>query len=72
MPLVAWQDEEGISLGIRGEETIKWGPDVTRDFLSRSGIEIVVRSHQLPRGGRGYGNMVLPFELTDAMEVWAA
>ena len=49
------QDEEGIAFGARGDDTIKWGPDVTREFLAASGAELVVRSHQVPAGGRGYG-----------------
>ena len=32
----------------RGSCTIKWGPDVTREFLERNKLGLVVRSHQVP------------------------
>lgn len=61
-----WSDpqvEDGIQEGKRGQGTINWGPDVTRAFLARNGMDLLVRSHQVPKTGRGYsmhhGNKVL-------------
>uniref|UniRef100_A0A7S4LIB5 Serine/threonine-protein phosphatase n=1 Tax=Eutreptiella gymnastica TaxID=73025 RepID=A0A7S4LIB5_9EUGL len=48
------QDALGISQGDRGEGTRMFGPDVTEDFLKRNGLELVIRSHQMPAGNRGY------------------
>lgn len=53
-----WSDpmeEDGIQSGGRGDDTIKWGPDVTNEFLRNSGLELIVRSHQVPPGRRGFG-----------------
>lgn len=47
--------EEGIQVGGRGDDTIKWGPDVTADFLKETGLELIVRSHQVPASCRGFG-----------------
>ena len=41
------QDEDGIQMGARGDDVIKWGPDVTRAFLAASGLDLIVRSHQV-------------------------
>ena len=49
------QDEDGIQVGGRGDDTIKWGPDVTSQFLQGTGLELIVRSHQVPAGRRGFG-----------------
>ena len=53
-----WSDpmeDDGIQSGGRGDDTIKWGPDVTDEFLEASGLQLVVRSHQVPPGRRGFG-----------------
>ena len=52
-----WSDpgtEPGAVSGQRGDTCIKWGPDVTKAFLEANGCDLVIRSHQLPPGGRGY------------------
>ena len=33
---------------------INFGPDVTRAFLERNGLDMLVRSHEVPHGSRGY------------------
>ena len=50
------QPEPGRALSHRaaGGGVITFGPDVTRRFLQRNGVALLVRSHQLPQGGRGY------------------
>lgn len=52
-----WSDpmsEEGISKSARGVDCITFGPDVTHRFCARNGIEVVIRSHQVPSTSRGY------------------
>ena len=49
------QEEDGVAFGARGDDTVKWGPDVTTQFLTASGAGLLIRSHQVPSGGRGYG-----------------
>ena len=49
------QEEDGVSVSRRGDDTITWGPDVTKAFLAASGLGLLVRSHQVPASGRGYG-----------------
>eukprot|EP00747_Dinoflagellata_sp_TGD_P065852 gnl/TRDRNA2_/TRDRNA2_154538_c0_seq3.p1 gnl/TRDRNA2_/TRDRNA2_154538_c0~~gnl/TRDRNA2_/TRDRNA2_154538_c0_seq3.p1 ORF type:complete len:1082 (-),score=204.38 gnl/TRDRNA2_/TRDRNA2_154538_c0_seq3:253-3081(-) len=33
---------------------IIWGPDLTGSFLKRTGLKWIIRSHELPRDGRGW------------------
>ena len=47
---VLWNDpqaEKGRSKGLRGGGTINFGPDVTEEFLKRTKLELVIRSHQV-------------------------
>lgn len=53
-----WSDPHttnGICTNPRGTNIVTWGPDVTQRFLKGNGLRLLVRSHQLPPGGRGYG-----------------
>eukprot|EP00388_Colpodella_angusta_P007577 GDKJ01021324.1.p1 GENE.GDKJ01021324.1~~GDKJ01021324.1.p1 ORF type:complete len:1008 (+),score=238.86 GDKJ01021324.1:26-3025(+) len=52
-----WSDpmnDEGIAKSARGVDCITFGPDVTQRFCNRNGIEVVIRSHQVPSTSRGY------------------
>lgn len=52
-----WSDPQatkGFSTNPRGQSILVWGPDVTAWFLKRNNLRLLVRSHQLPPGGRGY------------------
>ncbi|KAF4654381.1 hypothetical protein FOL47_010000, partial [Perkinsus chesapeaki] len=47
-------DGSGIIRGSRGPVTIRWGKDVTEEFLNRNGLQMIVRSHQC-MSRRGFG-----------------
>ena len=53
-----WADpceERGVNYtSSRGAGCINFGPDVTRAFLERNGLDMLVRSHEVPHGSRGY------------------
>jgi len=48
------QDARGKGRSRRGPDCFAFGPDVTRSFLQRNHLDLVVRSHELPGQGRGY------------------
>lgn len=56
-------DTPGLSPSGRGGNTIKFGPDVTQNFLRESGLSLVVRSHEVPQSLDGvastHGNRLL-------------
>ena len=41
------QTEPGQSFGERGDGTTTFGPDITENFLTRNGLILVIRSHQV-------------------------
>eukprot|EP00927_Polykrikos_kofoidii_P016517 TRINITY_DN17479_c0_g1_i1.p1 TRINITY_DN17479_c0_g1~~TRINITY_DN17479_c0_g1_i1.p1 ORF type:complete len:1132 (-),score=206.66 TRINITY_DN17479_c0_g1_i1:50-3445(-) len=43
----------GIQTSQRGLGVL-WGPDLTRSFLKRTGLQWIIRSHELPRDRRGW------------------
>lgn len=52
-----WSDPhstKGFSTNARGTNIVTWGPDITSKFLKGNNLRLLVRSHQLPVGGRGY------------------
>jgi len=53
---IMWNDpqkENGRSKGMRGASSLFFGPDVTSAFLARNGLELLIRSHQVPEDNRG-------------------
>eukprot|EP00668_Euglena_longa_P004163 GGOE01004878.1.p1 GENE.GGOE01004878.1~~GGOE01004878.1.p1 ORF type:complete len:975 (-),score=220.51 GGOE01004878.1:384-2909(-) len=54
---ILWSDptsQPGRCEGSRGAHTIKFGPDVTRTFLERNQLKLLVRSHQVPPSNAGF------------------
>lgn len=52
-----WADPwsaEGVGPNPRGLHVASFGPDVTEAFLRKSSVDLVVRSHAVPGGGRGF------------------
>ena len=52
-----WNDPSpypGLQTGQRGTGSLKFGPDVTAAFLHNNGLELVIRSHEVPESGHGY------------------
>jgi len=45
---------EGFRPSRRGPGVLDFGRDVTADFLERNGLKLCVRSHEVPRSGRGF------------------
>ena len=43
-------DQNGIHESPRGAG-VMWGPDVTEQFLTRNGLDYIIRTHQLKQGG---------------------
>eukprot|EP00928_Gymnodinium_smaydae_P087771 TRINITY_DN7198_c0_g3_i1.p1 TRINITY_DN7198_c0_g3~~TRINITY_DN7198_c0_g3_i1.p1 ORF type:complete len:1038 (+),score=224.35 TRINITY_DN7198_c0_g3_i1:87-3200(+) len=53
---ILWSDPVetlGIQANPRGTG-ILWGPDLTSAFLRRTGLKLILRSHQVPKEGRGW------------------
>eukprot|EP01071_Lankesteria_metandrocarpae_P008624 Lankesteria_metandrocarpae@DN5006_c0_g1_i3.p1 len=54
---ILWSDpqhEPGRGLSTRGADCISFGGDVTANFLVRNGLEVCIRSHQVPVNLRGF------------------
>jgi serine/threonine-protein phosphatase 5 len=50
-----WSDPHegrGLVASERGDGIVKFGSDTVRDFLRRSGCELLVRSHECPPGAK--------------------
>ena len=47
-------DGVGLQQSGRGEGCIQFGTDTTAAFLRRSKLELLLRSHEVPRTLRGY------------------
>ena len=41
----------GVHLGQRGGSIPEFGPDITKRFCERNGVEVVIRSHQFVKEG---------------------
>lgn len=61
-----WSDPQaadGVGPNLRGPHVRSFGPDITRAFLEKSELNLVIRSHAVPARGRGiewhHGNRVL-------------
>eukprot|EP00931_Biecheleriopsis_adriatica_P072762 TRINITY_DN47174_c0_g1_i1.p1 TRINITY_DN47174_c0_g1~~TRINITY_DN47174_c0_g1_i1.p1 ORF type:complete len:869 (-),score=153.44 TRINITY_DN47174_c0_g1_i1:205-2811(-) len=44
----------GVSYSARGKLCASFGPDITHDFLETNNLSLCVRSHQVPKKGRGF------------------
>eukprot|EP00917_Polyrhabdina_sp_WS-2016_P018987 GHVP01040785.1.p1 GENE.GHVP01040785.1~~GHVP01040785.1.p1 ORF type:complete len:1042 (-),score=191.06 GHVP01040785.1:5234-8359(-) len=54
---ILWADpraQDGIGPNSRGAECMRFGPDVTKNFLSNNDLDIIIRSHQVPSTLRGF------------------
>lgn len=45
-----FKDEDGVAPNSRGYSSV-FGPDVTRQFLSRNGLKYIIRSHECVQYG---------------------
>lgn len=51
-----WTDPQqlaGVGPNIRGPHVASFGPDITQAFLRASQLDLVIRSHAVPKDGRG-------------------